>query len=209
LGYSIINIDSWARKNAYLFYKDFDDPYFNFTVNVDITSLLKRCKTANESFFLNTIYLALSVANTIDNFKIRFNENELVIHDSIDGGSTLLYDDESFGFGYYNFDTDRETFILNAQKEIDYRKSTKSFEPNEDQGKNNLIYFSSVPWMTFTSTKHAQHNSINKSIPRITIGKYFNLKDQIMMPVNVEANHALMDGYHLGLFFERFEARSR
>ena len=204
--FKLINVESWARKNSYLFYKDFDDPYFNFTVNLDVSGVLNHCKSSGESFFLNILHLSLKVANGIENFRIRQNGDSLLLFDHIDGGSTILFDDNSFGFGYYDYYVDREEFIHFAQAEIDLRKKLKNFDPSGD--KINLIYFSSIPWISFTSTKHAQHHTINSSIPRITFGKYFKQSDKVLMPMNVEANHAIMDGLHLGTFLQEFESLS-
>ena len=203
--YTIVDIDTWSRRNSYLFFKDFDDPYFNFTVNVQIDRLLNLSKKEGSSFFLNVLYQSLKVANTINNFKMRYKDDRLVLYDRIDGGSTVLYEDESFGFAYYKYYPDRLHFIQEADKEIKKRKKLKGFEPNLDGQNNNLIYFSSIPWFSFTSTKHAQHHTINKSIPRITTGKYFSRNNKILLPISIEANHAIMDGYHLGIFFQQFE----
>lgn len=207
--YSIVDIDSWPRKNSYLFFKDFDDPYFNFTVNLQIDGLLDLSRSEGSSFFLNMLHLCLAIANDIKNFRMRFEDDKLVLFDRIDGGSTVLYDDESFGFAYYKYYPDRKKFIQEASNEIQKRKSTKGFEPNLEGQKSNLIYFSSIPWFTFTSTKHAQNNTVNKSIPRITTGKYFVQDGKTLLPMSIEANHAIMDGYHMGLFFQQFESRSK
>ena len=194
---------SWGRRKAFEFYRQFDDPHFNFTANVDITNLLINSKTENHSFFLATLHTAVKVVNTIDNFKMRFDGKDVKLYDIVHGGSTLFYDDESFGFGYYDFCDDRTEFIKNAQIIIDKAKAEKSFNPS--QTREDLIYFTSMPWVSFTSLKHAQDRSINPAIPRISFGKYFKQNDKYLMPVNVEVNHAMMDGYHVGLFFERFE----
>ncbi|MBT8229479.1 MAG: chloramphenicol acetyltransferase [Bacteroidia bacterium] len=207
--YKAVNINTWPRKNSYQFFKDFDDPYFNFTVNLKVDGLIKICKSEGSSFFLNMLHLSLKVANNIENFKMRYEDQQLVLFDRIDGGSTVLYDDESFGFAYYKYYPDRLTFIMEAVKEIESRKKSKIFEPNMEGQKSNLIYFSSIPWFSFTSTKHAQHQSINKSIPRITTGKYFVQNGNTVLPFSIEANHAIMDGYHMGLFFQQFESESK
>ncbi|TFG78810.1 MAG: chloramphenicol acetyltransferase, partial [Flavobacteriales bacterium] len=39
------------------------------------------------------------------------------------------------------------------------------------------------------------------SVPRITYGKFFEQDWKLMMPLNIQAHHALVDGHHLGAFF--------
>ena len=204
MGYTEVNIETWARKNTYNWYKNYDDPYFNFTVNVDVTRLYDFIKRTSSSFFLGSLHVCLTAANRVENFRMRTIEDKLVLYDVIHGGSTILYDDGSFGFAYYDFHQDLKTFVENGMNEIEERKRTKSFVPNEKGDHSNLIYFSSIPWFTFTSTKHANHHTINTSIPRISFGKYFKQEDKLLMPLSIEANHAIMDGYHIGLFLEEF-----
>lgn len=201
--YKVIDIATWSRKNSYNFYKDFDDPYFNFNVNVDVTVLRQMTRNKSISFFIALMHTAIKVANTIDNFRIRTLDDVLVKFDTIHGGSTVLYDDESFGFAYYDYHDQLPVFAKAAEKEIAEVKRIKSFLPSDN--KVNLIYFSSMPWISFTSLKHAQHHTINRTIPRITFGKAFASDDRLLMPVNLEVNHAIMDGLHVGRFFERFE----
>jgi chloramphenicol O-acetyltransferase type A len=40
------------------------------------------------------------------------------------------------------------------------------------------------------------------SFPRITWGKFFEQGDQRLLPLSLFANHALVDGLHVGRFFE-------
>ncbi|MBT8231938.1 MAG: chloramphenicol acetyltransferase [Saprospiraceae bacterium] len=207
MDYKDFDVDSWGRKNAFHFYKKFDDPYFNVTANVSINNLLAHSKKNKQSFFLTSLYVALKAANTIDNFKMRYHGEKIKIYDKIHGGSTLFYDDESFGFAYYDFIENEQKFHIDSQALIHKANETKSFDPSGNR--EDLIYFSSLPWISFTSLKHAQDKLINPSIPRISFGKYFKDGSEYKMPVSVEVNHALMDGYHLGLFFERYETLCR
>ena len=198
--FSYINIDKWPRKNAYNFYKDFDDPFFNVTVNLEVGQVLKNCKETNQSFFLSCLHACLKAANEIENFRMRIDNDKLKIYDTVHGGSTLFYEDESFGFAYYNYQNERSAFVDESQNIIDECRAVKSFEPSNER--DDLIYFSSLPWIQFTSLKHAFDSHINPSIPRISFGKYVMQDSQTLMPLNVEVNHALMDGFHLARYLE-------
>jgi len=134
---------------------------------------------------------------------MRYLDEELVIFDQINCGSTIFYDDETFGFGYYDYFEDRALFTRSTELQIAKTKATKSYDPKPELV--NLIYFSALPWFSFTSFKHAQHHTINKSIPRISTGKIVVSGESRSLPVSVEVNHALVDGYHVGLFFELLE----
>jgi chloramphenicol O-acetyltransferase type A len=203
MNFKYFDVANWGRKRAFEFYKKFDDPYFNLTANVEVSHLINQTKSQDQSFFLSTLHIALECVNQIDNFKMRIEGEKLRIYKVIHGGSTLFYDDESFGFGYYDYFENRSQFIKSASQIIEKCNAEKSFDPSATR--EDLIYFSSLPWCSFTSFKHAQDKSINSSIPRITFGKYFKSGNQTMLPINIEVHHALMDGYHLGLFFAKFQ----
>ena len=134
---------------------------------------------------------------------MRIDGKGIKVYDTIHGGSTLFYEDESFGFAYYNFQEDLRNFIEESQRRIDESNADKSFDPSNER--EDLIYFSSLPWIRFTSLKHAMDKRINPSIPRISFGKYFEQNTTIQMPVNVEVNHALMDGFQMARFLDLFQ----
>jgi len=54
--YKSVDINNWNRQRTYTFYKDFDDPYFNVTVNVDITDFFMKCKSKRLSIYSNVLY---------------------------------------------------------------------------------------------------------------------------------------------------------
>jgi chloramphenicol O-acetyltransferase type A len=43
------------------------------------------------------------------------------------------------------------------------------------------------------------------SIPRISWGKYFRDDNLIKMPLSVQVHHALMDGFHVGRYFQQVQ----
>lgn len=44
------------------------------------------------------------------------------------------------------------------------------------------------------------------SIPRLAWGKFFRQGESLKMPLAVEGHHALMDGVHMGRYFEAAQA---
>jgi chloramphenicol O-acetyltransferase type A len=43
------------------------------------------------------------------------------------------------------------------------------------------------------------------SIPRFAWGKYFKENDTLKMPLSVQGHHAIMDGIHMGRFYEKLQ----
>lgn len=65
-----------------------------------------------------------------------------------------------------------------------------------------MFFITSVPWFSFTAFTHPYDEKYG-SIPILTIGKYFNEGDRTLLPVSVQVHHGLVDGIHVGRFYDR------
>ena len=82
-------------------------------------------------------------------------------------------------------------------------KALKTFDVESDRV--DMIYYSVIPWVSFTSFKHATRLDKTQTVPRIVFGKMFDEGNVKKMPLSVEANHTIMDGVHVGKLFNRFQ----
>ncbi len=201
--YSDLDIEKWPRKTTFEFFKNFEDPFFNFSANVDVGLLYKFCKRNDLSFSLTVLYCSLVAANEIREFRIRLFCGRLVEFDRIHATQTILNDDETFSFAYFEMKDDVFEFNRSGKEALEKYKAMKTFDVESDRA--DLIYYSVIPWVSFTSFKHASRLDKGQTVPRIVFGKHFDEGDNKMMPLSVEANHRIMDGLHVGKFFMRFQ----
>jgi len=201
--YHIIDTEKWNRKSTFDFFQTFEIPFYNITANVDVTNLKAFCKKNNYSFFIASLFLSQKVIATLDNFKLRLANNEVRQYDNTQAGSTILLENKTFSFCYFSFDTDIKTFIKKGEIAIAHLKENPGFSPRD--GDINMVFYSIIPWISFTSFQHARRFEENDSIPRIVFGKYFKQGNTLQMPVSVEVHHALVDGYHVGQYFEQLQ----
>lgn len=200
---SNVDTETWARRATYEFFKDYEDPFFNFCANIDVTSIYRTCKANGLSFSLASLFASLRAANEIREFRIRLVVDRLVEFDKIHATQTILNDDETFSFAYFELTDDVITFDREGKAARETYKALKTFDVETERF--DLIYYSVIPWVSFTSFKHASRLDKRMTIPRIVFGKAFDSAGRKLMPVSVEANHAIMDGYHVGRFFETFQ----
>src|SRR5689334_10765973 len=99
--YSEIDIETWPRRSTYEFFKNYEDPFFNFTANLDVTELYRFCKEHQLAFSLAALYCCQTAANEIREFRIRLLDGRLVDFERIHVTQTILNDDETFSFSYY------------------------------------------------------------------------------------------------------------
>lgn len=198
-----LDIDGWPRKSTYEFFRNFEDPFINITANVDVTSLYQFSKKNSLSFALTALFCSLRAANEIREFRIRLFEGRLVEFETIHATQTILNSDETFSFSYFEMKDDVFEFDSFGKAALAKYKGLRSFDV--EVGRCDLIYYSVVPWVSFTSIKHATRHDNTQTIPRIVFGKMFEEGAVRKMPMSVEANHMIMDGIHVGKFFVRFQ----
>lgn len=201
--YSKLDLDKWPRRATYDFFRDFDDPFFNIAANVDVSALNRYCREHGLSISLSALYYVMVAANEIREFRIRLLGDELVEFDRIHATQTILNDDETFSFAYFEMQPDLAAFNSSGRASVAKYKKIKSFDVEADRV--DLIYFSVIPWVSFTSFKHATRLDRTQTVPRIVFGKIFEDDGAKKIPLSVEANHTIMDGLHVGKLFNRFQ----
>src|SRR5262245_62056015 len=199
-----LDLDNWSRKQLFDFFIGYAQPYWNVTVQIDVTNLKEFIKTRPQIRISHVLhYCALRAANEVEPFRYRLKDGRVFVHDVIHGGTVVLLANESFAYAYFDFDPDFAQFAENMRKAVDELKNgTGELKPTM---RDDVIYHSTLPWISFTSFAHARTPGRGDSIPRIVFGKLTSDNDRLLMPISVEVHHALMDGLHVGRFLSRFE----
>ncbi len=200
-----VEVEKWNRKTTYEFFKDYDDPFFNITANLDITELYHFCKENNLSFSLANLFYSLQTANEIYEFRIRLKDEKLVEYEKIHATQTILNDDETFSFCYFELKETIAEFDEDGKLAVEKYKQLKTFDV--EATRIDLIYYSVIPWVSFTSFKHAIRFDKRQTVPRIVFGKMFQENRKLKIPHSVEVNHAIMDGLHVGKYFTRLQEK--
>lgn len=201
--YQLLDLENWNRKATFHFFRNYDDPFFNITANLDVTGLYDYCKKQSLSYSLACLYFSLKTANELEAFRLRLFNGEVVVFDTIHAGTTILHDDDTFSFAYFDMQPDIETFISEGRQKIETQKQSKKLKPRDKD--LDMIHYSTIPWISFTGIKHARRFGPMDTIPKIVFGKIFEENGRRKMPLSVEVNHAMMDGLHVGRYFEKFQ----
>src|SRR6266568_749196 len=203
-----LDLANWVRRDLFEFFIGFDKPYFNICARLDISNLLALLRRrSNVSVSLAYHYFALRVANEIEPFRYRLREGKVIVHDVINGGTTVLLANESFTFAYFDYEEDFEKFVLEAGRAV--KEAQTGNHPFQPTSRDDTVYFTVLPWVSFTSFSHARNWGREDSVPRIAFGKFTKENDRILLPISVEVHHALMDGLHVGQYLARLEEALR
>lgn len=203
---SYLDMDRWVRREQFHFFKEYEQPFFNVCVQMDVTEVLRLARSREGlPFFLVYHYLALRAANAVEPFRYRLRGDRVLVHDRIHMGTTILIEGERFAFCYFDDDEDFARFAKRSNAALEaLRAGGGRMEPRD--GQDDMVHCSVLPWLAFTSFAHARKRNPQDSVPKIAFGKYYEDGGRFRMPVSVEVHHALMDGVHVGRYVELLQS---
>ena len=200
-----LDVENWNRKTTFEFFKDYEDPFFNITANLDVTKLYDFCKKHDLAFSLANLFYSLRSANEIREFRMRLSDGKVVEFEKIHATQTILNEDETFSFCYFELKNSVFEFNEAGKASVEKYKRLKSFDVESDR--IDLVYYSVIPWVSFTSFKHASRFDNKQTVPRIVFGKMFEDGGRKKIPHSVEVHHALVDGFHVGKYFNLLQEK--
>lgn len=193
----------WKRTAHYNFFRSFEQPFFGVTTTINCTEAYTYCKAYNISFLLYYLHKSLLAANQVKEFRYRIEQDEVIEYTHISGSITVLRNDETFGFAYFDYEPEFTTFAKAAKKVIDAEKTASGLTLKNNF--NSLIHYSILPGVNFSSMQHAQMLSAGDSVPKIVFGKICFENEKVLLPVSVHVNHALCDGLHITKFLDIYQ----
>ncbi|TDD78114.1 chloramphenicol acetyltransferase [Flavobacterium caseinilyticum] len=202
---TLLDIENWPRKEHFHFFRQFEEPFFGATVQIDCTKAYTAAKALKISFFSYYLHQTLVAVNTIESFRYRILDDKIYVCDQINASATIGREDGTFGFSLIEYNSDFSVFATNTSKEIERIQTTTGlFTRSFDD--DNVIHFSAIPWLDFTSLSHARSYTFPDSCPKISFGK-MKIADngKRTMAMSIHVHHGLMDGFHLGQFVDCFQ----
>ncbi len=193
------------RRKHFDFFRRMDQPHFNLTANLEITPLLHFLQQEGLPFTATVVYCITRAANAIPQFRQRIRGERVIEHPKVSPSFTVhTKASDVFSFCYVEYQPDLILFTADAQRQIQQMQEAPSFE--DEAGRDDYLFLSSIPWVSFTGIQHAMNFSPADSVPRIAWGKYFQDGQRLLMPLSVQAHHALVDGRDMGHYFEAIQA---
>jgi chloramphenicol O-acetyltransferase type A len=197
-----IDLQTWPRRKQFEMFSHFDYPQFGLTAPVDITAFHAYTKQRQTSFTIALIYLFSLTANQMPCFRWRIRGQQVVEHDVVNPSSTVLSANEQISFCTIPFNSIYPAFAAKAAQMMTHCQQHPTLD---DDGHDDLLFLSALPWVAFTGLVHPIHMHPVDSVPRISWGKFYPEGERLKMPLSLQAHHALMDGLHLGRYYEQVQ----
>ena len=202
-----MNETGFGRDKLVEKYSTYDFPYIVVTADINIRKLYDFAKANQVSFYTTMIYCVMKTANDIPNFHYRIGkDNKIELFEKLTASFTYLPDGwDQFYVVDIPFDGDIIEFSRFAKERAEEKGKCDEHEVMHSAGNPAIIYMSVMPWIRYTQFVRTIHHAGKDCVPRISWGKFNKTEDGMMMPVSVQVHHALMDGYHVGMFYEKLQ----
>jgi chloramphenicol O-acetyltransferase type A len=197
-----IDLTTWPRREHYRFYRGLELPYLGITAPVDVRALVEARARQGLSLFAGMLHRVVLAANAVPELRQRIrpgpDDDEVVEHALVHPGFTVAGAGGLFTFAAVTFDEDLQRFARAVADASVEKRAASGLEPFEHH-RDDLVFCSCVPWVAFTHVTHPVSTSRPDSVPRLAWSRI----EAGRCSVNLQAHHGLVDGAHVGRFFER------
>jgi chloramphenicol O-acetyltransferase type A len=194
-----IDMQNWSRREHFEFFNEFNHPHFSMCANVALTRLYPFVKGNGYSLNAAIIYVVSRAANAVAEFRYRIKDGAVVEHETVSPAVTILVANDLFSFCTIDYSPDFAEFAARYARQIAVVKENPTLK--DPPGREDLLFMTALPWVSFTSFSHPMRLHPADSVPRFAWGKYFQEGERLMMPLSVQGHHALMDGIHMGQYY--------
>jgi chloramphenicol O-acetyltransferase type A len=201
-----IDLDTWDRTEYFVSYLGTDFPYINIGANIDVTNLISFCSANKLSSYIAMVHRSHLTAESIENFGFRIRDGRVIANEEPMRASFTYIPEGRENFINITIDFVEDIFAFHEAAKDQIARQGLAVGAEGFRDKDNVIMYSAIPWIQYTHFVRSIRKLGVDSTPKISWGKYFPEGDRIRMPFSVQVHHGLMDGLHVGKYFERLQA---
>lgn len=197
---TVIDKQTWPRRAIYDFFAPMSDPFYTLTFPVDVTALRAWCKRHGLSFYSAMVFAVTRAMEGVEAFRYKDRDGVIVRHDALVPSFTdLRPGSETFYIVTLEAGEDPADFCRRAKEQSAAQTQFITAGPwDADQ----LVYFTCLPWFPVTALKNEKDLNPSDSVPRVAWGRWEEKGARTELLLSLELNHRLLDGVHVGKFYE-------
>ena len=209
-----INEADWPRKPYADFFERAGIPFFSVTFPLDVSDAYAFAKRERLSFYHLMIFLSTRAMNALDAFRYKLRPDGVVLWEYLSPSFTFMYNEAEDLFGIVNMDTIPQEgpveFCVRAAAAQEACQNAGAPLPTEtEDARDDLIYYSSLPWLSYTEIAQELPADKDDSIPRFVWGKFEERGGRKVLPYTAQLNHRLLDGIHIYRLKQALETELR
>lgn len=190
-----IDIKSWPRKEIFELFGNGYSPYYDVTVQLDVTKLMGVCRQKGLSFYRAMLYAVTRAANGIPAFLVRIRPEGVFEIPCASPSYTVAGAGDTFGIVGVDY-VPGESLSAFCRRAKAVEQGQQGIQADEET-RDDLFFFSCLPWFSYTGITQERPISPNDSFPRFLWGKFEQKEGRYTLPFSMELNHRLLDGGHI------------
>lgn len=197
MNFNTIDRASWHREKTFNHFINDVPCTYSMCVNLDITNFLWTLKAHHFKLFPSILYGLSHIVNKHREFRMGFNaNNELGYYDICSPSYAVFHEEtESFSNVWTEYKDDFQLFHSKYHEDIqEYGNAQEANVQKLEE--DNLFHVSCIPWVSFTGFNLNLQKGYNYLPPIFTLGKFYEVSGKILLPLALQVNHAVCDGFH-------------
>lgn len=192
-----VDLDTWARKEHFEHYFHQVPCTYSMTTKLDITPLIE----AKERLYPAMLYRIAKAVNQYQEFRMDLGpDGTLGFYTEMHPCYTIFHrDSETFSNLWTEYTDDYEAFCRAYQQDLEQFGNCKDMMAKPDVPVNTFPV-SMVPWESFEGFNLNLQNGYRYLPPIFTMGKYQRDERGVWLPLSIQVNHAVCDGFHVCRF---------
>ena len=203
MGFRLIDLESWNRKEYYLHYMNQVVCTYSMTVDVDVTPLIGM------KLYPAMLWLLTDTVNQYEAFRTQQTEEGVGIFDSMCPSYTIFNKEtEQFSVIWTEFDSDYAVFLRRYEADCSEYAASERMFPKQYKP-DHAFDVSMLPWQSFSAFNLNIYGEGKWLLPIFTMGKTYVKDGRTLMPLAIQVHHAVCDGYHVCKFVETLQEKIR
>ena len=196
--YRDLDMRTYPRQTHFAHFRSLPWPLIGVTVMMDVTRVKAYCQDRHASFYLVMMHIVCLAANQVPALRQRIREDGIREFEFCHTSHIELLEDGTYTYCTLYHDRPMEAYLTESAKIREACRKGNGL--TEDPDVDSYLFISTLPWLHYTQLIQPGSGGSN---PQITWGKAErNAEGRYMMPLTLQAHHALVDGIHLAAFFE-------
>ena len=197
---TVVDKQTWPRRAIYDFFAPMSDPFYTLTFPAAVTALRAWCKRHGLPFYPAMVFAVTKAMEEVEAFRYKDRDGVIVRHDALVPSFTdLRPGSETFYIVTLEAGEDPADFCRRAKEQS---AAQTAFITDGPWDADQLVYFTCLPWFPVTALKNEKDLNPSDSVPRVAWGRWEEQGDRTSLLVSLELNHRLLDGVHVGKFFD-------
>ncbi|GLC81663.1 CatA-like O-acetyltransferase [Lacrimispora brassicae] len=202
-----IDFHNWDRKQYFYYFTKMLPTGYSISIEVDITNTYNMIKKQNRKFFPAYLYLASKLIAEQQEFCISNLNGQLGYYEVLHPSYACFHeDDKTMSNMWTEYHPNFGTFYNNYMEDQNNYGNNHGILAKPDMAPENNFIIGMLPWIKFTSYAPVPYANSNGYFPILQAGRFSDREGKIIMPLSITVHHAVADGYHVGLFLEKFQA---